>query len=158
MNMDDLDGIQTLTAMRDAGVESMIVMLTVSNDEKDLVAAMRHGANGYLLKDMEPEDILCELIKVVSGQVAMSPELTKMLVGSMQRENQNYSLEDVSLTRREKEILVLIARGLNNKLIGRELGIAAGTVKVHVKNLLRKLKLGSRLEAAVWAIDNNISR
>jgi two-component system nitrate/nitrite response regulator NarL len=158
MNMDDMDGVQTLKAMREAGVESKIIMLTVSNDENDLVAAMRQGANGYLLKDMEPEEILEELDKAISGQVALSENLTNLLVTAMQHDNQNPSLEEASLTDRERQILVLIAKGKNNKTIGRELGITDGTVKVHVKHLLQKLNLSSRLEAAVWAIDQNIDR
>ncbi len=158
MNMNDMDGVQTLKAMREAGIESKIIMLTVSNDEQDLVAAMRQGANGYLLKDMEPEEILDELNKAISGQVALSKDLTSMLVTAMQQDKQNTSLEEASLTDREEEILVWLARGSNNKVIGRELGIAEGTVKVHVKHLLRKLNLSSRLEAAVWAIEQNIDR
>ena len=158
MNMSGMDGVDTLAAMRAAGVESSIIMLTVSNDQNDLVAAMRQGANGYLLKDMEPEEILEELNKAMSGQVALSEELTSLLITAMQQDQQSPSLAAASLTDREEEILVLIARGMNNKLIGRELGIAEGTVKVHVKNLLRKLHLSSRLEAAVWAIDQNIER
>lgn len=158
MNMKDIDGIQTLKAMREVGVKSKIIMLTVSNSEKDLVAAMRNGADGYLLKDMEPEDILYKLDGVFSGQPAFSDEMSALLVNSLRKDSPTQSFSDASLTEREDEILALIARGRNNKLIARELGISDGTVKVHVKNILRKLNLSSRLEAAIWAIDNNIKR
>ena len=158
MNMLGMDGVQTLQAMRAAGIESSIVMLTVSNDQHDIVAAMRNGANGYLLKDMEPEEILAELNKAIGGQIALSDELTSLLISAMQQDNLSPNLANASLTDREEEILILISKGMNNKLIGRDLGIAEGTVKVHVKNLLRKLHLSSRLEAAVWAIDQDIER
>lgn len=158
MNMLGMDGVQTLQAMRAAGIESSIVMLTVSNDQHDIVAAMRNGANGYLLKDMEPEEILAELNKAIGGQIALSDELTSLLISAMQQDTLSPNLANASLTDREEEILILISKGMNNKLIGRDLGIAEGTVKVHVKNLLRKLHLSSRLEAAVWAIDQDIER
>lgn len=158
MNMKDIDGIQTLKAMRDAGVKSKIIMLTVSNSEKNLVSAMRNGADGYLLKDMEPEDILNKLDAVFSGQPAFSDEMSALLINSLRKDTPTQSISDASLTEREDEILALIARGRNNKLIARELGISDGTVKVHVKNLLRKLNLSSRLEAAIWAIDNDVKR
>ena len=158
MNMLGMDGVQTLQAMRAAGIESSIVMLTVSNDQHDIVAAMRNGANGYLLKDMEPEEILAELNKAIAGQIALSDELTSLLISAMQQDTLSPNLANASLTDREEEILILISKGMNNKLIGRDLGIAEGTVKVHVKNLLRKLHLSSRLEAAVWAIDQDIER
>lgn len=158
MNMRDINGIQTLKAMREAGVQSKIIMLTVSNSEKDLVAAMRNGADGYLLKDMEPEDILNKLNGVFSGQPAFSDEMSALLVNALRHDTPTQSISEASLTDREDEILALIARGRNNKLIARELGISDGTVKVHVKNLLRKLNLSSRLEAAIWAIDNDIKR
>ena len=158
MNMKDINGIQTLKSMREAGVKSKIIMLTVSNSEKDLVAAMRNGADGYLLKDMEPEDILNKLSGVFSGQPAFSDEMSALLINALRNDKPTQSMSEASLTEREDEILALIARGRNNKLIARELGISDGTVKVHVKNLLRKLNLSSRLEAAIWAIENDIKR
>lgn len=158
MNMADLDGIQTLKAMRQSGIKSIIIMLTVSNAEKDLVAAMRQGADGYLLKDMEPEEILDKLCGAVSGQTALSDEMTSLLIHSMREDNHTQNVDEAALTDREEEILALIAKGMSNKLIARELDITEGTVKVHVKNLLRKLNLNSRLEAAVWALDNVFKR
>ena len=158
MDMDGMGGLQTLKAMREADIKSIIIMLTVSNSEKDLVSAIRLGADGYLLKDMEPEDILDKLCGAVSGHAAMSDEMTNLLINSLRMDSHTHSVEDASLTDREDEILALIAKGMNNKQIARELGIKDGTVKVHVKNLLRKLNLSSRLEAAVWALDRDLKR
>ena len=153
MNLGELDGVETLKRMRNAGVNSRIIMLTVSNTGEDLAAAMRHGADGYLLKDMEPETILEKLRAASGGRVVISDEMTDLLVNSMREEHPSLNLQDGQLTQREEEILQLIAKGMSNKSIARELDISEGTVKVHVKNLLRKLNLRTRLEAAVWALE-----
>ncbi|QMU62366.1 MAG: two-component system response regulator NarL [Gammaproteobacteria bacterium] len=160
LNMKGMDGIETLIELKKSDIDSFIVVLTVSNDEKDLVSALRNGADGYLLKDLEPEVLKSKLQSVMKGQVVIDQNLSEMLASSI-RQDKNSSpenQEDASLTVREKEILQLIAHGNNNKLIARELNISDGTVKVHVKNLLRKLKVHSRLEAAVWALSNGFGK
>lgn len=160
LNMKGMDGIETLIELKKSDIDSFVVVLTVSNDEKDLVSALRNGADGYLLKDLEPEVLKSKLQSVMSGQVVIDQNLSDMLASSI-RQDKNASpesQEDASLTVREKEILQLIANGNNNKLIARELNISDGTVKVHVKNLLRKLKVHSRLEAAVWALSNGFGK
>ncbi len=149
LNMEVMDGLQTLKALKATELDSRIVILTVSDNEKDVVATLRAGADGYLLKDMEPEDMLARLHQVVNGQIILSDKVSELVVRGLHRE----SRETVSLTNREKEILELIAKGLSNKLIARELDIVESTVKVHVKHLLRKLKLRNRLEAAIWMIE-----
>ena len=155
-----MDGIETLIELKKSNIDSFVVVLTVSNDEKDLVSALRNGADGYLLKDLEPEVLKSKLQSVISGQVTIDQNLSEMLASSI-RQDKNSSPEnkqDASLTTRENEILQLIANGNSNKLIARELDISDGTVKVHVKNLLRKLKVQSRLEAAVWALSNGFGK
>ncbi len=149
LNMEVMDGLQTLKALKATELDSRIVILTVSDNEKDVVATLRAGADGYLLKDMEPEDMLARLHQVVNGQIILSDKVSELVVRGLHRE----SRETVSLTRREQEILALIAKGMSNKLIARELDIVESTVKVHVKHLLRKLKLRNRLEAAIWVIE-----
>ena len=160
LNMKGMDGIETLIELKKSNIDSFVVVLTVSNDEKDLVSALRNGADGYLLKDLEPEVLKSKLQSVISGQVTIDQNLSEMLASSI-RKDKNSSPEnkqDASLTTRENEILQLIANGNSNKLIARELDISDGTVKVHVKNLLRKLKVQSRLEAAVWALSNGFGK
>jgi two-component system nitrate/nitrite response regulator NarL len=153
MNMKGLDGIQTLTRLRaDSSLDARIIMLTVSDAETDVVAALRAGADGYLLKDMEPEDILERLREAMRGRLVISPQLTELLARALREQPGPMSIEQAGLTAREREILNLIAQGLSNKLIARELDVAVGTVKVHVKHLLKKLGLKSRVEAAVWAV------
>jgi two-component system nitrate/nitrite response regulator NarL len=151
LNMKGMNGIQTLTQIKEAKLESKCVMLTVSDAEDDLLEALRAGADGYLLKDMEPEDLCSSLKKAMSGVTVLHESLTEILKNALIHPTLNRSSEDVSLTEREREILECLANGLNNKTIARELGISDTTVKVHIKHLLSKLKITSRLEAAVWA-------
>ncbi|MBZ9558797.1 MULTISPECIES: two-component system response regulator NarL [unclassified Modicisalibacter] len=157
MNMARLDGLGALKALREAGIESRIVMLTVSDAEEDVVAALRAGADGYLLKDMEPEDLLAAIKEAAEGQMAISPRLAGLLARALSGPRAAPG-EDVlaSLTAREGEILRALARGMSNKLIARRLTISEGTVKVHVRNLLKKLGLRSRVEAAVWAVNHDL--
>ncbi len=151
LNMKGMNGIQTLTQIKEEKLESKCIMLTVSDAEVDLLEALRAGADGYLLKDMEPEDLCSSLRKAMSGVTVLHESLTEILKNALIHPTLNKSSEDVSLTEREREILECLANGLNNKTIARELGISDTTVKVHIKHLLSKLKLTSRLEAAVWA-------
>ena len=153
LNMDKMDGLQTLQAMKSADIDSRIIILTVSDNEKDIVATLRAGADGYLLKDMEPEDMLERLNQVVKGHIVLSQKVSELVVRGLHEESRMESREEADLTKREEEILSLIAKGLSNKLIARKLDIVEGTVKVHVKHLLRKLNLRSRVEAAVWAVE-----
>jgi two-component system nitrate/nitrite response regulator NarL len=128
-------------------------MLTVSDSEEDVVAALRAGADGYLLKDMEPEDILECLRQAMNGRLVISDNLTELLAHALRQETKPRTPNEAELTPREEEILSLIAKGYSNKLIARELDVSVGTTKVHVKHILKKLKLRTRVEAAVWAIN-----
>lgn len=155
LNMKGIDGIETLHRLRAIdGLTARIVMLTVSDTEADVVAALRAGADGYLLKDMEPEDVLALLREAMGGRLVISPQLTELIARALRAAPRLPTRPDqAGLTPREQQILALIARGLSNKLIARELDVAVGTVKVHVKHLLKKLGLASRIEAAVWAVN-----
>ncbi len=160
LNMEGINGIETLIELKQKDIESYVIILTVSNFEEDLVSALRNGADGYLLKDLEPEVLQSKLQNVIKGQVVLDQNLTEKLASSFRHSQitKPEKEENVSLTNREREILELIAKGNSNKLIARALNISDGTVKVHVKNLLRKLKVHSRLEAAVWALGHNIGK
>lgn len=154
LNMQSMDGLETLKHLRDKRVDSRIIMLTVSDNEEDVVEALRAGADGYLLKDMDPEDIVEKLREAALGKMVMSAKLTEVLATALRKPERAGSRELASLTSREVEILKLIAKGMSNKLIARELDITDGTVKVHVKHFLKKLNLRSRVEAAVWMINH----
>ena len=153
LNMQGMDGIETLKAMRAQGVSSRIVMLTVSDHDEDVVAAITNGADGFLLKDMEPEEIIEKVRQAALGKMVISDRLAEVLASAL-RKTQKHSANVLdTLTSRELEILKLIAKGMSNKLIARELDISDGTVKVHVKHVLKKMNLRSRVEAAVWAVN-----
>lgn len=153
LNMQGMDGIQTLRAMRKEGVTSRIVMLTVSDADEDIVDAISAGADGYLLKDMDPEELLSQLRRALEGKMALNETLTEVLATAIRKPASRQQADLNKLTNREYEILTLIAKGMSNKLIARELDISDGTVKVHVKHLLKKLGLRSRVEAAVWIVN-----
>jgi two-component system nitrate/nitrite response regulator NarL len=153
LNMKPMNGIEVLKVIKSWGLDSRVVMLTVSDEAADLVAALRAGADGYLLKEMEPEELLVKLKEAAAGQVTLTERLTRLLAHSLREDNKPKDPEQAGLTDQESRILDLIALGKSNKLIARDLNIAEGTVKVHVKHLLRKLNLRSRVEAAVWAVD-----
>ncbi len=159
LNMQGMDGIETLKAMREKGVASRIVMLTVSDHDEDVVAAITNGADGFLLKDMEPEEIIAKIKQAALGKMVISDRLAEVLASALRRPEKKVNNAIDSLTARELEILKLIAKGLSNKLIARALDISDGTVKVHVKHLLKKMNLRSRVEAAVWVVNElNLGR
>lgn len=158
LNMRGLSGLDTLKAIKAAGLDARVIILTVSDSEEDVVSALRAGADGYLLKDMEPEDVLHSLKIAAQGRMALGERVAEILADSLRHESQPKPADSVGLTEREQKILSLIAVGYSNKLIARELKITEGTVKVHVKHLLSKLDLDSRVEAAVWAVKNSFRK
>lgn len=150
------NGLHALHALRDAGSDARILILTVSDDPADLAAAIRAGADGYLLKDADPEALLQGMRDALHGQTVISPRLAGTLADLIRRDDGAAERRAGGLTERETHILYLLTQGQSNKLIAQELNIAEGTVKVHVKRLLNKLRFRSRLEAAVWAIEQGI--
>lgn len=152
LNMKDMSGIEVLTKLKPADIDSRIIMLTVSDNAEDLVAALRAGADGYLLKDMEPEDLLTNIRAAGLGRMTLNNKLAGMLARALNEGTRPKSTDEAGLTEQEEKILEHISTGKSNKLIAHELGITEGTVKVHVKHMLKKLNLKSRVEAALWAI------
>jgi len=157
LNMQGMDGLETLKKLRDEEIAARIIILTVSDSDEDLIAAITYGADGYLLKDMDPEGILEKIKEAALGKMVISDRLTHILAGAIRKGESKTNLL-AKLTSREHEILKAIARGLSNKLIARELDIADGTVKIHVKHILKKLGLRSRVEAAVWMLSQQQNR
>ncbi|MCC5810936.1 MAG: two-component system response regulator NarL [Ectothiorhodospiraceae bacterium] len=156
LNMNGMDGLETLRALRGKAVESRIIILTVSDSDTDVVQAMRDGADGYLLKDTEPEELVSQLRQANDGRLVVSESLTPALARALGRPSKNEKASLANLTAREREILKLIARGKSNKMIAKQLDIAEGTIKVHVRSILKKLGLRSRVEAAIWAVNQGI--
>lgn len=151
LNMKDMNGVEVLKTLKNDGIDARIIMLTVSDQAEDLMAALQAGADGYLLKDMEPEDLMQKLVEAAHGKITLSERLTQLLVTSLREKSRPNNLAEAGLTEQESRILQHLIDGKSNKLIAKEMGIAEGTVKVHVKHLLKKLNLRSRVEAAVWA-------
>jgi two-component system nitrate/nitrite response regulator NarL len=152
LNMKDMNGIEVLTRLKSSDIDARIIMLTVSDHAEDLVAALRAGADGYLLKDMEPEDLLANIRSAGLGRMTLNDKLSGMLAHALTEGSRPKSASEAGLTEQEVKILEHISTGKSNKLIAHDLNITEGTVKVHVKHLLKKLNLKSRVEAAVWAI------
>ncbi len=152
LNMKGMDGLATLKAMRNADITSRIVVLTVSEHKDDVAAMFRAGADGYLLKDMEPEELLDKVSEAAQGRLVVDDRLAKTLAAVLRPTQEAHNRLD-DLTPKEQETLQLIAEGLTNKLIAKKMDISEGTVKVHVKRLLKKLGVRSRVEAAVWVIN-----
>lgn len=157
LNMPEMSGIEALRRLRQPFSSSKIVMLTVSMDSDSVVEAISAGADGYLLKDSDPDQILTQLERVLEGKIAITETGVSLLAQSL-RASTSVVVSDAKdaeglldeLTERERQTFALIAKGMSNKLIARELGISDSTVKVYVKSLLRKLGLNSRLELAAW--------
>ncbi|MDX1334810.1 MAG: response regulator [Gammaproteobacteria bacterium] len=157
LRMPDIGGLDILRTLRKNGVDMPIAMLTTSNEESDLVECLKSGAQGYLLKDMEPDELVSALREIVNGKSIVAQELTDVLARMVQGTYTSDKETPFSeLTPREREILCLLAEGQSNKMIARNLGISDGTVKLHVKSILRKLNVHSRVEAAVIAVENGL--
>lgn len=152
LQMPGEDGLSLLQQLKARLPDLRIVMLTASDDSEHLLQAIQSGADGYLLKETDAELILARLEGVLEGKVALDDEALMILTQRL-RTPGTPAQSDTALgeiTLRERQTLSLIASGMSNKLIARELGISDGTVKVYVKALLRKLNLHSRLELAAW--------
>jgi two-component system nitrate/nitrite response regulator NarL len=167
-----VNGVEAMAGLREAAPQARVLMLTVSEDQRDLAAALRAGAHGYLLKTVDSDGLAQALLRTMAGDAVVSPELTSKLVSAFQampgRETTLVAPDTskskappspdlaaaaalAALSPREQEILRHIAKGASNKEIARALTIAETTVKIHVQHILRKLKLSSRVQAAVFA-------
>jgi two-component system nitrate/nitrite response regulator NarL len=155
LRMPQVDGLTLLQRLRAEGIETPAVILTMSDSESDLAAALRAGVRGYLLKDMEPEDVIAAIGNAARGELAVAPAMTLKLAQLLQSGSRGRNRNDLlaSLTEREREILDHLARGESNKTIARALDISHDTVKLHVRHILAKLNLSSRVEAAVFAVE-----
>ncbi|HFA7110959.1 TPA: response regulator transcription factor [Neisseria gonorrhoeae] len=157
LDMPGMNGREALSQIISINPQQAVIMLTVSEDSDDLTECMRIGARGYLLKNINADFLLESIRKAAEDDNVFSPEMTAKLVKSLispQPAQRTQALS--SLTPRELEILGYLAAGHSNKIIARHLDLAESTVKVHVQNLLRKLNLSSRVQAAVYAIRHNV--
>ena len=158
MRMPGMNGLEILRRLRASGQRMPVAILTTSAEERDLIDSLQSGAQGYLLKDMEPDELIAALEDIVAGRTVVAKELTAVLARAVQGERPAAARASAfaDLTPREREILCHLAEGQSNKTIARALGISDGTVKLHVKAILRKLDIHSRVEAAVIAVENDL--
>jgi two-component system nitrate/nitrite response regulator NarL len=157
LNMPGTDGINLMQELKGMGYTLPILILTVSEAEEDLARALRAGANGYLLKSMEPNEVVDAVQRAAKGETVVAPAMTAKLVRLLDNKlSPAGSLLD-TLTQREREILSHLAKGGSNKAIARELEISYDTVKLHVRHILAKLNLSSRVEAAVFAVEHKLA-
>ncbi|MEW5887983.1 MAG: response regulator [Pseudomonadota bacterium] len=154
LNMPPQGGLEALRRLRAEGWNGAALILTVSDSEDDLAGALRSGARGYLLKDMEPDEVADAVHRAVRGEVVVAPAMTLKLMHLLQpgRGEGAKASPLAQLTAREREILGHLSQGLSNKAIARQLNISHDTVKLHVRHILSKLNLTSRVEAAVFAV------
>ena len=144
LNMKGLSGLDTLKSLRNEDVDARIVILTVSDAKNDIFALIDAGADGYLLKDTEPDTLLGQIKQIAQGEVILSDSIKDLLLERSSSQDPIHALTD-----REMDVLQLIAKGLSNKQIAAQLFISEEPVKVHIRNLLRKLNVHSRVAATV---------
>lgn len=158
LNLGGIDGIGVMQQLRVDGFDLPVLILTVSEADEDMARALRSGANGYLSKSMEPDEVVDAIERAARGETVVAPGMTAKLVRLLdaKRGPSSSPLLD-SLTQREREILTHLARGESNKAIARQLDISYDTVKLHVRHVLHKLNLSSRVEAAVFAVENRLT-
>jgi NarL family two-component system response regulator LiaR len=149
-----LDGIGALRLLRDAAPASRVIVLTSFGEDERLFTALRAGATGYLLKDVEPAELVRAIRTAHAGQSSLSPAVAARVIEELASGGQRGAVDE--LTPRELEVLCLIARGRSNKRIALELGVAEKTVKTHVSHVLAKLGLSDRTQAALFAVREGI--
>lgn len=159
LRMPQMDGLTLLKRLREEGCKAPALILTMSDAQEDLAKALRAGVRGYILKSMEPDDLVDAIQRVAKGEMVVAPALMLKLASMLDSTQQSQSRESlmVSLTEREREILEHLAHGESNKAIARKLDISHDTVKLHVRHILAKLNLTSRVEAAIFAVEHRIA-
>ncbi|KRC87356.1 LuxR family transcriptional regulator [Terrabacter sp. Root85] len=151
LSMPGVDGVEAIRRLRAAGTTSPVVVLTSFAEADRVRAAVEAGAIGYLLKDSEPGDVLDAVRAAAAGHAPLDPRVARALLPSPDRRSAGPALSE-----REREVLTHVARGLANKQIARTLGISERTVKVHLGNVFRRLGVGDRTSAALWARDHGV--
>ncbi len=160
INMPKLNGIETLRKFKDMGIKSKVIILTIHEDKEYILKTLKLGANGYMLKDSNADTLIKGIRDVAKGEKYIQPSVADLVSRSSNYDEYfNVSIDKInSLTKREYEVLILIAEGLNNKDIADRLYISEKTVKNHVSNIFKKLDLNDRVQAAIFAYKNNIKK
>ena len=160
LNMPGISGREAVKMLVEELPRTQVLMLTVSEDAEDLMDTLKSGARGYLLKNIDADYLVESIRRAARGEAVMSPQMTSKLVRGLQTGGAEVVLPQAAVkdkvSPREREVLALLARGASNKEMARELQLAESTIKIHVQNILRKLNLSSRVQAAVYAVEHGI--
>lgn len=156
INMPVLDGIETVKALRRSGEDVPILMLTISQNDQDLVAAIKAGADGYLLKNAEPEDLRKAILHVAQGEGVLSPEITGAVLKALAKSMPEGA--NMQLSERELEVLNCMADGMKTQDIASTLFVSENTVKTHIRHIFEKLEVSRRVEAVSKAIQLGLIR
>jgi DNA-binding NarL/FixJ family response regulator len=154
LSMPVMDGVMATKAIREAGHAVKIIILTSYADQDHVIPAIRAGASGYQLKDIEPDELVQTIRDVLKGESKLHPKVTSHVMTHLSGQNSNQQTKLDELTRREKEVLNELAKGKSNKEIASALYITEKTVKTHISNILSKLQLSDRTQAAIYAVKN----
>lgn len=161
LNMPGLSGLETLQLLTQDLPSSAVIILTVSEEADELAQALRSGARGYLIKNIEGDALAAAIRRAAAGEAVIADSMTAKLVAQFRSQPMPAqtapAAEHARLTGREREIVQRLARGDSNKEIARELDVAESTVKIHVQNILKKLNLSSRVQVAVYAVENGLT-
>jgi two-component system nitrate/nitrite response regulator NarL len=157
LHMPGMGGREALRALVEELPQARVLMLTVSEDSEDLLDTLRAGAAGYLLKNIDADYFVAAIRRAADGESVVSPEMTGKLVAGLKGAPAAAAPGHGRLSAREREILAKLARGASNKELAREFDLAESTVKIHVQSILRKLKLHSRVQAAVYAVEQGLA-
>lgn len=159
LNMPGISGLETLQLMQQDCPHAAVLMLTVSEDAEDLGSALQNGARGYLIKNIDADYLIRAIQRAAAGEAVVAESMTSKLITQLQNIGQRNEVrsELEKLTPREKDILACLSRGESNKIIARTLNVADSTVKIHIQNILKKLNLSSRVQAAVFAVEHGIT-
>jgi len=157
LRMPAMPGLALVKRLREEGVDTPVVILTMCDSQEDLSGALRAGARGYLLKDMDPEDVVDSIRRAARGELVVAPAMAAKLSHLLGAPKGREESSPRALTDREMEILAHIAQGMSNKGIAKALDISHDTVKLHVRHILAKLNVSSRVEAAVYAVERKVS-
>lgn len=158
LHMPGMNGREAVRTFAEELPQTKVLMLTVSEDAEDLLDTLQAGAAGYLLKNIDADYFVEAIRRAASGDSVVSPEMMGKLVAGLKRTTVAPLAEKERLSAREREILAALARGASNKELAREFALAESTVKIHVQNILRKLGMNSRVQAAVYAVEHGMSK
>lgn len=161
INMPKRNGIEVLRKLKDLGVNSKVIMLTIHEDKEYLFETMKIGASGYVLKDSDADSLIKAIRDVNKGNTYIQPSIASLLIDGINLDDKKVNkdmLKIESLTKREYEVLTLIAEGLNNRDIANKLYISEKTVKNHVSSIFKKIEVNDRIQAAIFAFKNNIKK